>query len=112
MDLMKQRQQHIEQRDYRGQTSLNKGFQTMEYSLEATDNRGQRKRSLHRHAVVPCTFGTQFAVLRHPCFLAKAIIGQDDAASTELLNERMELVVRDIHRIPIPVDHLAEAIEN
>jgi hypothetical protein len=100
---MKQRQERIEQRDYRGQMSLKKGFHRLEPFLQATDDREQGKRSLHFHAVVPGASGAQLAVLWHTVFAAKAIVGQDDAPSTELLNERLELVAWDIHRIPIPI---------
>src|SRR5579883_896719 len=112
MKLMKQGHQHIEQRHDRGQTSLNERFQAMEDPLEATDDREQGERRLDDHAVIPGAFGTHFAVLWDATFLAKAVIGQHDAASTELLNERLKLVVRDIHRIPVPIDDLAEVIEN
>ena len=108
---MKQGQQHIERRDHRGQTSLKKGFQTMVDPLEATDDRDQGERGLHRHPIVPGPFGAQFAVLRHAVCAAKAVIGQHNAAPAELLDERMELLVWNIHCIPIPVDHLAKAIE-
>lgn len=80
---MKQGQQHIEQRDQRGQTSLNKGFQAMVDLLETTEDCGEGKRGLHRHSVVPSAFGAQFAVLWHAILPAKSVIGQDDAASTE-----------------------------
>ena len=109
---MKQRQQDIEHRDHRGQPSLDEGFHTMIDPLEATDDRDQGERGLHRHAVIPGAFGTQLAVLWLSIFAPKAVIGQHDAAPAELLDERVELLVWDIHRIPIPVDHLAEAIEH
>ena len=109
---MKQGQQHIEQRDHRGQTSLNKGLQAMGDPLETTDHGHQGKRGLHRHAVIPGAFGAQLAVVRHAVLPAKSVVGQHDAASTELLDERMKLVVRDIHRVPIPIDDLPKAVEN
>src|SRR5487761_296966 len=112
MDQMKQGQQHIEQRDHRGQTSLNKGLQAMGDPLETTDHGHQGKRGLHRHAVIPGAFGAQLAVVRHAVLPAKSVVGQHDAASTELLDERMKLVVRDIHRVPIPIDDLPKAVEN
>ena len=84
----------------------------MEDPLEATNDREQRERGLHRHAIVPSAFGTQFAVLWHAILAAKAVISQDNAAPTELLNERMELVIRDIHRVPIPIDYLTKAVED
>lgn len=112
MELMKHSQQHIEQRDHRGQTSLNVGFQTMKDPLEATDDGGQRERGFHRHAIVPCALWAQLAVLWHPAFLPKAVVGQHDAASAERLDQFMELVIWRVHGIPIPVDHLTEAIEN
>ncbi len=55
-------------------------------------------------ARVPGAFRTQFAVLWLTVLTAKSIIGQHDAASTELLDKRIELLIRDIHGIPIPVD--------
>src|SRR5260370_18947807 len=112
MELMKQGHQHIEQRDHRGQTGLNEGFQSMKHPLETTDDRQQRERGFYRHAVVPGAPGTPFAVLRHAILATKAVIGQNNAASTELLDERMELVIRDIHRVPVPIDDLPKAIEN
>src|SRR5437879_3435792 len=84
----------------------------MAYSLEATDHSDQGKRGLHGHTVVPGAFGTQLTVLRDAVLTAKTIIGQHNAASTELLDKRMELLVRDIHGVPIPIDHLAKAVEN
>lgn len=112
MELMKQRQQHIEQGDHRGQMGLNGGFQTMKNPLEATDDRGQRERGFHRHAIVPFALWAACAVLWHATFLPKAVVGQHDAASAERLDQLMELVIWRVHGLPIPVDHLAEAIEN
>lgn len=109
---MKQGQQHIEQRDHRGQMSLHKGFQAMEDPFETTDNREQRERGLNDHAVIPGAFGTQLAVLRHAVLATEAVIGQDNAASAELLDQRMKFIIWRVHRIPIPIDHLAKAIEN
>lgn len=76
---MKQRQEHVEQRDGQGQSSLNERFQAVEDPLEATDDREQRERGLHRHTVIPGAFGTEFAVLRDAVFVAEAVIGQDNA---------------------------------
>jgi hypothetical protein len=109
---MKQGQQDIEHRDSRGQASLDEGFQAMIHPLEATNDREQRERGLHAHAVVPLTFRTQLAVLRHAAFLPKAVIGEHDTATAELLDQLLELVVRRVHGIPIPIDNLAEAIEH
>ncbi len=106
---MKQRQQDIEYRNHRGQTSLNEGFHAVVDPFQAADDRDQGERGLHGHTIIPGAFGAQLAVLRHAILAAKTVIGQHDAASMELLDERVELLVWDIHRIPIPVDHLAEA---
>ena len=108
---MKQGQQDIEQRNHRSQTCLNTWFQAVKHPFEMTNDGEQGKRSLHAHAVIPCPFGAQLAVFWHTVFPAKPIVSQDDAVSIELLNERMERVIRDIHRIPIPVDHVPKAIE-
>lgn len=112
MKLIKQDQQRIEQRNDRGQTRLNEDLQTMVDPLEATNDCDQGERSLHHHAVIPYAFCTQFAVLWRAAFLAKAVISRDDATPTELQHKRLELIVRDIHRIPIPGHHLSKAIEN
>ncbi len=102
VDLMKQCQQDIEQRDHPGQMRLKKGFQAMEDLLETTNDGEQRERGLHRHPVVPGTFGTQLVFLWHPVLTTKAVVGQHNTSSSELLDERMKLVVRDIPGIPIP----------
>src|SRR5579885_3221298 len=112
MKLMKQDQHHIEQGNHRGQTSLHEGFQAMIHPLEATDHGEQRERGLDHHPVIPGSFGTQFAVLRRAVLATKAVIGQHDTASAELLDQRKELVVWRVHGIPIPIDHLAEAVEH
>jgi hypothetical protein len=52
--------------------------------------------------VVPGTFGTQLVFLWHPVLTTKAVVGQHNTSSSELLDERMKLVVRDIPGIPIP----------
>ena len=93
MKLMKQTQQHIEQRNDRGQTSLKKGFQTVIDPFKTIDDRDQGERGLHFHPVVPTTFGAELAVLRHAAFAAKTVIGQHDAAPAELLDQLMELVI-------------------
>src|SRR5690349_1653717 len=90
MELMKQGQQHTEQRDHRGQTSLRPQMTVSNENEVSTS-----------HAIVPGPFGTPFAVLRHVALAAKAVIGQDNAAPAQLLDERMELVIRDSHRVPI-----------
>lgn len=109
---MKQGQQDVEQRGSRGQASLDEGFQAMRHALEATNDREQGKRGLHGHAIIPGAFGTQLAVLWHAILAAKTVIGQDHAASAKLLDQRMKFVVGNIHGVPIPIDHLAEAVKN
>ncbi len=103
MHLMKQDHRDVKQRDYRGQTSLNGGFQAMEDPREAAHDRKQGERGLDGHEVIPGAPGAPFTVLWHALLAPEAVISQYDPASTERLDKRMELVVRDIHHLPIPV---------
>jgi len=109
---MKQCSQDIEQRDHRSQACLNVWFQAVKHPLEIANDRKQGERGLHFHPIVPRPLRTHFAVFWHAVLPAKSKVGQHDAASTELLDQRIERIVWDIHGIPVPIDHLPKAVEH
>ena len=108
---MKERERYIEHGHHRGQAHLDVGLQAVMDALEIAHDGHHRQSGSHTHAFIPGAFGIQFAVVRNALHTAEAIVGQDNAPPVHLFNDRMEVLIRDIHGVPIPGNHFALLIE-
>lgn len=112
MDVAIQAERHIEHGSRVGQTRLEMSRGAMKHLFGVTDDRQQRIGGFDHEAVIPGAFQTQFQVVRLSLFAAKAQIRQDDPIFVDQINQRPEILVRPVHRQPMPAHHLTEAIEH
>src|SRR5258708_24464541 len=82
----------------------------MEHFLSLTHHCEQRKGGFNHHAVIPSPLQTQFQVVGNARFTAEAQVRQDHTILVEQLHQRQEVLVRTIHRQPMPTDYLTDIV--
>src|SRR5215211_3246843 len=83
----------------------------MSDAFQIADGGQHREDRFNTHALIPSSFLADFHVFGHTVFVSKTEIGQGDGLTEEWLNQRMKMLVVDIHRRPIPIDDSANIIQ-